>query len=82
MPDRIPRYDDGQPWGVNFFRTMLSENDLSNLTLPRTYFGRLQISNVSFRDTDFTELAFQVPPRTMSAGREMTDFVRSTWWMC
>src|SRR5262245_527351 len=55
IPDRMPRYDDGEPWGVCFFRLIVTDKVLSNLTLPRTYFGRSEISNVSFRNTDLTE---------------------------
>jgi len=55
MPDRMPRYDGGEPWGVSFFRTIVTDKVLSNLTLPRTYFGRSEISRVSFQNTDFTE---------------------------
>jgi uncharacterized protein YjbI with pentapeptide repeats len=55
MRDRMPRYDDGEPWGVSFFRTKVTDDSLANLTLPRTYFGRSEISRVSFRNTDFTE---------------------------
>jgi uncharacterized protein YjbI with pentapeptide repeats len=54
MPDRMPRYDDVS-LGVNFFRTKVADEALSNLTLPRTYFGRSEISHVSFRNTDLTE---------------------------
>jgi len=55
MPVRMPRYDDGEPWGVSFFRTKVAGDDLSNLTLPRTYFGRSEISHVSFQNADLTE---------------------------
>jgi outer membrane immunogenic protein len=55
LRDRMPRYDDGEPWGVSFFRTKVTDDSLANLTLPRTYFGRSEISRVSFRNTDFTE---------------------------
>lgn len=33
----------------------LGEHDLENLTLPRTYFGRSEISYISFRNTDLSE---------------------------
>jgi hypothetical protein len=55
MPDRMPRHDDAEPSGVSFFRTLVSEADLSNLTLPRTYFGRSKIERVSFQNADLTE---------------------------
>lgn len=55
MPDRMPRYDD-EELGVSFFRTFVGENeDLSNLTLPRTYFGRSEVNDALFCNTDLTE---------------------------
>ncbi len=55
LPDHRPLYDDEEPLGVNFFRTGVSECDLSNLTLPRTFFGRSEIGPASFRNTDLSE---------------------------
>jgi uncharacterized protein YjbI with pentapeptide repeats len=56
LPDRLPQEDDDEPLGVNFFRTMVSDEvPLSNLTLPRTFFGRSELSKTSFRNTDLTE---------------------------
>jgi len=56
MPDHLPRYDDEEPLGVNFFRAFVGDGgDLSNLTLPRTFFGRSEINNVRFCNTDLTE---------------------------
>lgn len=54
MPDRLPQYDDPDPLGVSFFRMMVCD-DFSNLTLPRTFFGRSQITGTAFRNTDLTE---------------------------
>src|SRR5689334_22012247 len=55
MPKRMPRYDD-ERLGVAFFRTFVGEHDdLSNLTLPRTYFGRSEINDALFCNTDLTE---------------------------
>ena len=55
LPDRMPRADD-EVLGVNFFRTLLEcADDLTNLTLPRTFFGRSEINRTSFRNTDLTE---------------------------
>jgi BTB/POZ domain-containing protein KCTD9 len=56
LPDRMPRYDDPEPLGVQFFRELVSAN-LSGLTLPRTFIGRCEVSGVSFRDTDLSESA-------------------------
>ena len=55
MPDRVPRADDEVP-GVSFFRTRVdATDDLSNLTLARTFFGRSEIDGTPFRNTDLTE---------------------------
>ena len=56
MPDHIPQPEDEEPLGLSFFRTFVGEGaDLSNLSIPRTFFGRSEISNASFRNTDLTE---------------------------
>ncbi len=54
MPNRQPQYNDPEPLGVNFFRTRV-EGDLSGMTLPRTLFGRSEIRDASFRNTDLSE---------------------------
>jgi uncharacterized protein YjbI with pentapeptide repeats len=55
MPKHMPRFDD-EDLGVSFFRTFVGEHvDLSNLTLPRTFFGRSEINDALFRNTDLTE---------------------------
>jgi BTB/POZ domain-containing protein KCTD9 len=56
MPGKMPQADDEAPLGVEFFRTFVGDGaDLSNLTLPRTFFGRSEITNVRLRNTDLTE---------------------------
>jgi BTB/POZ domain-containing protein KCTD9 len=56
MPERLPQCDDIAPLGVSMFRTLLDDDlDLSDLTLPRTFFGRSQIDRVSFRNSDLHE---------------------------
>lgn len=40
---------------MSFFRTRLASEDLSDLTLPRTFFGRSEIAEVLFRNTDLSE---------------------------
>jgi uncharacterized protein YjbI with pentapeptide repeats len=50
-PDRRPRFDD-DALGVQFFRTLVTDEDLSSLTLPGTFFGRSEIIRSSFRNTD------------------------------
>lgn len=55
LPDGMPQADD-EVLGVSFFRTLLDEeDDLVNLTLPRTFFGRSEIKRSSFHNTDLTE---------------------------
>jgi hypothetical protein len=59
LPDHLPRPDDEEPLGVSFFRTFVGErDDLSNLFLPHTFFGRSEINDAVFRNTDFTESNF------------------------
>jgi uncharacterized protein YjbI with pentapeptide repeats len=48
-----PRYDD-ESLGVSFFRTMLADVKLENLTLPCTFFGRSEIRAISFKNTDLS----------------------------
>jgi len=56
IPKRLPRHDDEAPLGFSVFRTRLADTlDLSNLSLPRSFFGRSEINRVSFRNTDLHE---------------------------
>src|SRR5262245_50280372 len=55
IPDHRPQHDDKAPLGVRFFRTWVGEDDLENLTLPRTFFGRSEIGPASFKNTDLSE---------------------------
>jgi len=56
MPERLPRCDDEEALGVNIFRTRLaSPLDLSDLSLPRTFFGRSEVNGVLFRNSDLRE---------------------------
>jgi BTB/POZ domain-containing protein KCTD9 len=56
LPKRRPHPDDDAPLGVNFFRVVIDEPlDLSRLSLPRTFFGRSEIRDVSFEETDLHE---------------------------
>jgi len=55
MPNHRPRHDDAEPTGINFFRTVLADVTLDDLTLSRTYFGRSEIKNVSFCRTDLAQ---------------------------
>ncbi len=58
MPTQTPQPEDDEVLGLSFFRTRLAKGsriDLSNLSLPRTFFGRSEIRDVSFRNTDLSE---------------------------
>ena len=56
LPERLPEPGDPAPLGFSFFRTFVGDNaDLSNLTIPRTFFGRSDIRDCSFRNTDLSE---------------------------
>jgi BTB/POZ domain-containing protein KCTD9 len=56
IPKRLPRYNDEVPVGFSVFRTRLADTlDLSDLSLPRSFFGRSEINRVSFRNTDLHE---------------------------
>jgi hypothetical protein len=54
VPPAMPNHDD-EVLGFSFFRHIVEDGDLSNLTLPRTYFGRSGLERVSFRNTDLSE---------------------------
>jgi uncharacterized protein YjbI with pentapeptide repeats len=54
LPPGRPNYDDEQ-LGVEFFRTRVADEVLENLTLPRTFFGRSEIKDVSFIGTELSE---------------------------
>lgn len=55
LRDSRPKHDDREPLGVSFFRTFLTDVALENLTIPRTFFGRSEVQNVSFKGSDLTE---------------------------
>ena len=56
-PERMPRHGDEGPLGFSVFRQRLDDNlDLSDLSLPRTFFGRSDVNRVCFRNTDLHEL--------------------------
>ncbi len=53
LPEKPPTpYDDIR--GVEFFRTEV-KGDYSNLTLPRCFFNKSEISDASFENTDLSE---------------------------
>jgi hypothetical protein len=49
----------GRPFGLKPLRPEddvgVAEHTLENLTLPRTFFGRSEISSISFQNTDLSE---------------------------
>jgi BTB/POZ domain-containing protein KCTD9 len=56
MPDQVPQPEDEEALGLGFYKTIVGEGaDLSNLTLSRSFFGRSEIGNASFRNTDLSE---------------------------
>lgn len=56
IPKRMPRHDDESPIGFSVFRARLADTlDLSDLSMPRSFFGRSEINRVSFRNTDLHE---------------------------
>lgn len=54
LPPRMPAHDD-EVLGVSFFRTQVCDEDLSGLSLPRTFFGRSEIARCSFEGSDLSE---------------------------
>jgi BTB/POZ domain-containing protein KCTD9 len=54
LPVAMPNYDD-EVLGVSFFRRLVGDDSLDNLTLPRTYFGRSEIRGTSFKNSDLSE---------------------------
>lgn len=56
MPSQMPTPADSDPLGLSFYR-MGFENgaDLSGLSIPRTFFGRSEIKDVSFVGTNLNE---------------------------
>ena len=55
MPERMPEPCDEQPLGLGFYKIFVSDVDLSNLSIPRTYFGRSEIKDVCFQNSDLSE---------------------------
>jgi len=54
IPLRTPRHDDVE-LGFSCFRHVVKKTDWSDLTLPRTFFGRSELTRVDFRNTDLSE---------------------------
>lgn len=56
IPKKLPRArrfsDEG---GISFFRTWMEGDDLGDLSLPRSFFGKSKIEDVSFHNSDLGE---------------------------
>jgi len=55
LPDNMPSFDDPEPLGISFFKELIEDADLDNLTLPLTFIGRSKVTNISFKNTNLTE---------------------------
>lgn len=54
IPEAMPAFDDDE-LGFSYFRCLVDDEDISRLTLPRTFFGRSRFLRVRFIDTDLSE---------------------------
>lgn len=54
IPQQMPSTDD-EELALRFFRTLLEDEALADLTIPRTYVGRSGFTRVSFHNTDLHE---------------------------
>lgn len=54
VPEAMPSCDD-EELGFSYFKYRLEDADNSNLTLPRTFFGRSCFVRVSFANSDLSE---------------------------
>jgi len=55
IPEKMPTVEDTEFLGVCIYKEFVERKDFSNLTLPRTFFGRSLINVVSFRNTDLNQ---------------------------
>lgn len=56
QPSMMPQPEDAEPSGLRFFRTGFeADADLSGISIARTFFGKSEIANVSFRKSDLAE---------------------------
>jgi uncharacterized protein YjbI with pentapeptide repeats len=55
VPDHLPTIQDSEPLGISFFRGGLAGADVSDLTVPRIFFGRSLIEGTLFRNTDMNQ---------------------------
>ena len=54
MPSRMPQPED-EVLGLEYFRTALEGDDLSGVSIPRTFLCRSEISGVRFENSDLSE---------------------------
>jgi uncharacterized protein YjbI with pentapeptide repeats len=54
VPEAMPSNDD-EELGFSFFRNHVLDADYSNLSLPKTYFGRSLLKGVSLRNADLAK---------------------------
>ena len=55
LPSRMPQPTDEAPLGLSFFRTAIEDEDLQELSIPRTFFCRSLVSHTNFRGSDLAE---------------------------
>jgi uncharacterized protein YjbI with pentapeptide repeats len=55
LPSRMPQPTDEVPLGLSFFRTAVEDEDLPELSIPRTLFCRSLVSHTNFRGSDLAE---------------------------
>jgi hypothetical protein len=55
LPPRRPDREEPAGWGLEFERCSVKDAVLDDLSLPRTYFCRAGVEQVSFRNTDLSE---------------------------
>lgn len=75
-PPRRPSYDDSEPWGVSFFRTLLKDAALENLTLPRTFFVGADLRGSDLRASVYERVDFS------GAALDRCDLRRSGFEQC
>jgi len=55
LPTRMPQPTDEVPLGHSIFRTAIEDEDLPELSIPRTFFCRSLVSHTNFRGSDLAE---------------------------
>lgn len=75
IKEAMPNFDDEKS-GFSYYKYRLEDADNSNLTLPRTFFGRSEFVRVSFANSDLSE------SRMCWNGFEDCDFTRADLSKC